>query len=105
MNLTPRQVDRVLYGGTALYSHMSVELPSKKVISFPKYTPTEATKPVYNAWIDAADNELEAAPTSKSLVTIYDLGWTVDEAIQLRAKFSSVADDWDDPLMDVYDEL
>ncbi len=37
-------------------------------------------------------------------VTIQSLGWTREEAARIRAKFSSIAADWDDPSMDVYDE-
>lgn len=41
----------------------------------------------------------------KRPLTIHDLGWTREEAAATRGVFGAVADDWDDPLMDVYDAL
>jgi hypothetical protein len=40
----------------------------------------------------------------RTWLTIQSLGWTREEAARIRAKFSSIAADWDDPSMDVYDE-
>lgn len=36
-------------------------------------------------------------------VTIRHLGWTSEEAAEIRASLVSFAEDWDDPAMDVYD--
>ena len=41
-------------------------------------------------------------PTVTKPLTIADLGWTREEALAIRAKLSSFAEDWDDPSMDVY---
>ena len=41
----------------------------------------------------------------RSLLTISDLGWTRDQALAIRGQLASFAEDWDDPAMDVYDEL
>ncbi|GIK64925.1 MAG: hypothetical protein BroJett018_27190 [Chloroflexota bacterium] len=38
-------------------------------------------------------------------LTIEDLGWTPDQAAAIRAQLSAFAEDWDDPAMDVYDEI
>jgi hypothetical protein len=38
-------------------------------------------------------------------LTIEDLGWTPEQAAQLRAQFGIFAEDWDDTSMDVYDDL
>ncbi|HEY3322620.1 MAG TPA: hypothetical protein VGP72_19340 [Planctomycetota bacterium] len=37
-------------------------------------------------------------------LTIADLGWTVEDAANVRAKLASFAEDWDDPKMDAYNE-
>jgi hypothetical protein len=44
------------------------------------------------------------APT-KNQLTIRDLGWTRERAREVRAKLATFAADWDDPSMDVYNEL
>jgi hypothetical protein len=38
-------------------------------------------------------------------ITIADLGWTREQAIAIRGLYGSIAEDWDDPAMDIYDEL
>ena len=37
-------------------------------------------------------------------LTIRDLGWTREQAREVRAKLASFALDWDDPSMDIYNE-
>ena len=37
-------------------------------------------------------------------LTIYDLGWTREEAARARAQMASFSADWDDPAMDIYNE-
>ncbi len=37
-------------------------------------------------------------------LTIRDLGWTREYAKEVRAKLATFAGDWDDPIMDVYNE-
>lgn len=44
-------------------------------------------------------------PTTQGPLTIADLGWTPEQAAAIRAQLAAFADDWDDPAMDVYDEL
>ena len=54
------------------------------------------------------ENETDREPRSsagKQRLTIQDLGWTLEEAAEARAELSAFAADWDDPAMDVYDEL
>ena len=41
---------------------------------------------------------------STKKLTIHDLGWTRDRAREVRAKLATFAVDWDDPIMDVYNE-
>jgi|GEM_PF-4513576 len=41
----------------------------------------------------------------KKSLTIDDLGWTKEQAIAVRGLFGSFAEDWDDPAMDVYNDL
>jgi hypothetical protein len=42
--------------------------------------------------------------STKTKLTIRDLGWTRERAREVRAKLATFADDWDDPSMDVYNE-
>jgi len=44
-------------------------------------------------------------PSPKKSLTIDDLGWTKEQAIAVRGLFGSFAEDWDDPAMDVYNDL
>lgn len=37
--------------------------------------------------------------------TIEDMGLTRDKAASVRGLYGSIADDWDDPKMDVYDHI
>lgn len=50
----------------------------------------------------------DAEPTPEESRTrglpVEELGMTQDEALALRASFGSLAEDWDDPAMDVYDD-
>ncbi len=41
---------------------------------------------------------------TKNQLTIRDLGWTRERAREVRAKLGTFAVDWDDPIMDVYNE-
>jgi hypothetical protein len=45
------------------------------------------------------------APRAEKKLTIRDLGWTRDRAREVRAKLATFAVDWDDPSMDIYNEL
>ena len=36
---------------------------------------------------------------------VESLGWTKDEAAEVRARLGAFAEDWDRPDMDVYDDL
>lgn len=38
-------------------------------------------------------------------LTIDDLGWTTEDAARIRAQLAAFAEDWDDPTMDVYDDV
>ena len=38
-------------------------------------------------------------------LTIHDIGWTRRKAADVRAQLASFAEDWDDPAMNVYDDL
>lgn len=40
-----------------------------------------------------------------ALLTIRDIGWTREKAADVRAQLASFVDDWDDPAMNVYDDL
>lgn len=51
---------------------------------------------------DAANNPSEKP---KKLLTIHDLGWTKEQAAEVRALFACIAEDWDDPEMDIYNDL
>lgn len=42
---------------------------------------------------------------SRNIITRGQLGWSREEAARVRDSLMSFADDWDDPAMDVYDEL
>ena len=51
------------------------------------------------------DEQLESMIARRKPLTIDDLGWTREEAAAVRALFGAMADDWDDPGMDAYDDL
>ncbi len=42
---------------------------------------------------------------SVSQLSIADLGWTPTKAAVIREQLASFVEDWDDPRMDVYNEL
>ena len=42
---------------------------------------------------------------STKKLTIHDLGWTRERAREVRARLATFAVDWDDPIMDVYNEV
>jgi len=42
---------------------------------------------------------------STSQLSIADLGWTPIKAAVIREQLASFVEDWDDPRMDVYNEL
>lgn len=46
----------------------------------------------------------EKLSESKKHPTLDDLGWTLEEAAGLRILFGSIAEDWDDPDMDIYNQ-
>lgn len=50
-------------------------------------------------------DEQEYKIASRKPLTIDDLGWTREQAAIIRGLFGAIADDWDDPSMDVYDDL
>jgi hypothetical protein len=45
----------------------------------------------------------QAAPIQP--LTITDLGWSVTKATVIRERLAAFAEDWDDPRMDIYNEL
>lgn len=47
---------------------------------------------------------LDIAP-SQPIGELEALGWTSQQIEETRAKLASVEEDWNDPAMDVYDEL
>ncbi|MGH2535080.1 MAG: hypothetical protein ACRDJW_22690 [Thermomicrobiales bacterium] len=49
------------------------------------------------------DRSPDHAKAPTRLIT--DLGWTIDEAAETRNRLGAFADDWDDPTMDVYDDM
>jgi hypothetical protein len=50
------------------------------------------------------DSRRKANSVTRPRLTLRDLGWTREQAMQVRAKLSTFALDWDDPAMDIYDE-
>lgn len=51
------------------------------------------------------DAGLDAKLNPTKQLTIDDLGWTREQAAAIRLMFGSIAEDWDDPDMEIYDEL
>lgn len=45
----------------------------------------------------------QAAPVRPLNIT--DLGWSVSKATVVRERLAAFAEDWDDPRMDIYNEL
>jgi hypothetical protein len=37
-------------------------------------------------------------------IPVEKLGWTKEMVAEARRRLASIADDWDDPMMDAYDE-
>ncbi len=50
------------------------------------------------------DSRRKANAVTRPRLTLRDLGWTREQAMQVRAKLSAFIPDWDDPAMDIYDE-
>ena len=50
------------------------------------------------------DLPLDSTMASKKPLTIEDLGWTEEQAAEIRGLMSAFTADWDDPSMDVFDE-
>ena len=50
-----------------------------------------------------ADRKRPVLTAAGESLTIKDLGWTQEQAAEIRARLASFAEDWDDPIMDVYD--
>jgi hypothetical protein len=48
---------------------------------------------------------IEAREEKQKPLTIEDLGWTREDAQAVRAQFGVFTEDWDDPAMDVYNDL
>jgi hypothetical protein len=44
-----------------------------------------------------------AAPERPRGIPTAELGWTKEMVAEARRRLASIADDWDDPAMDVYD--
>ena len=55
-------------------------------------------------WSALSQQYLNFFSIKKKSRTIYDLGWTYEKAVRIRAQLASFASDWDDPGMDVYDD-
>ncbi|MDP8228740.1 MAG: hypothetical protein P9M15_04740 [Candidatus Electryoneaceae bacterium] len=55
-------------------------------------------------WSASFPRYLNPSIRKKKYQTIYDLGWTHEKAVRIRAQLASFASDWDDPEMDVYDD-
>ena len=47
----------------------------------------------------------KALPRKKKRPTVQSLGWTKEEALETYYKFRAFAEDWDDPAMEVYDDI
>jgi hypothetical protein len=50
-------------------------------------------------------NRAMKVTTPKRELTPADLGWSPKKAAHMRMIFGAIAEDWDDPEMDVYDDL
>ncbi len=47
----------------------------------------------------------ESSPPPNSSLTIDELGWTESKAAKVRGQLASFVEDWDDPRMDIYNDL
>jgi hypothetical protein len=52
-----------------------------------------------------ARKSIGGAASLRRELTIKDLVWTREEAMQVRAQLATFAPDWDDPAMDIYNEV
>jgi hypothetical protein len=52
----------------------------------------------------APAKQAERVPRAGKKLTIRDLGWTREQAREVRAELATFAVDWDDPSMDIYNE-
>jgi len=48
--------------------------------------------------------KVKGRPGRGKRLSIRELGWTREQAREVRAKLATFAVDWDDPSMDVYNE-
>lgn len=53
---------------------------------------------------ESIDIRLEPVETRHKL-SLQNLGWDIQQAQKIRALFAPVAEDWDDPEMDIYNDL
>ena len=72
-------------------------------MSNPDDKPISAASNVVKATDDKAADKT-GRKTRKGF-TLEELGWTMEQAIQARGHLASFAADWDDPSMDVYDDV
>ncbi len=47
----------------------------------------------------------ESGLAEQKALTIEDLGWTEAKAAEVRGQLASFIEDWDDPRMDIYNDL
>ena len=77
-----------------------VQIPSTRTI----YLDLPATIPPGPAEVLLVVQPESNLPKHASL-TIDDLGWTEAKAAEVRTHLASFVEDWDDPRMDIYNDL
>ena len=77
-----------------------VDIPKTRTLSFD----LPVTIPLGPAEVLLVVQPESNLPANSSL-TIDDLGWTEAKAAEVRAHLASFVEDWDDPRMDIYNDL
>src|SRR4051794_13424247 len=99
--------------GSATRKHYNVSQPTFSSNYFPM--PTTQKTPGRGQYVPVGVTNMTSRKTAivdvatitldKKSITISDMGWTREQAIAIRGLFSFVAEDWDDPEMDIYNVL
>ena len=77
-----------------------VQIPSTRTLTFD----LPATIPLGPAEVLLVVQP-QSSPFRASSLTIDDLGWTEAKAAEVRGRLASFVEDWDDPRMDIYNDL
>jgi hypothetical protein len=70
----------------------------------PQRTVSSSVTGGMDPWLLDEKKEVRTVKGIARSLTISDLGWTREKAMEVRARLAAFAVDWDDPKMDIYNE-